>query len=103
MGRNYYAKKQGDVIPNTEDQVTKMQLVNTKAAAAREYVLQCMPEVRIDRHEEVYCPYAACGARQSSLTIGIHTCRNNKCGRRFKVQDTATNRRIKKELQHNQF
>lgn len=103
MGSNYYAKRFGKVVSATEDQVTEILQVNTKAAAAKEYVLQCMPEVRINRNEEVYCPYAACGAQQSSLTIGIHTCRNSKCGRMFRVPDTATNRRIRKELQHDRF
>ncbi|MEY4602423.1 MAG: hypothetical protein RL292_364 [Candidatus Parcubacteria bacterium] len=100
MVRKYCAKRLNEVVPITEDQVTKMLRVNEKVTAAQMYMLQCMPDVRIDRYEEVFCPYAACGARQSSLTIGIHMCRNSRCGRWFKVPDNATNRRIRKELQH---
>lgn len=103
MGRDYYRKKIGQVVPATEDQEIKMVRVNQKANAARDYLLQCMPDVRINSYEEVFCPYGACGARQSSLTIGIHTCRNSRCGRRFKVPDNVTNRRIRRELQHDRF
>ncbi len=102
MGRNYYAKRLSDyedTAPDTEAQRIHLQ----RAADAREYALQAMPDVRINESEEVFCPYAACGARQASLTIGIHTCRNSKCARRFKVPDNATNRRIKRELVHDRF
>lgn len=102
MGRNYYAKKFDDhknTTPHTEAQ----KIYPQRAVEAAEYALQVMPDVKINRNEEVFCPYATCGARQASLTIGIHTCRNSKCARRFRVPDNPTNQRIKRELLHDRF
>ena len=44
------------------------------------------------------CPYADCGKEQFSLRIGIHTCTNKECDRKFQVPDNAAVQDARRKL-----
>lgn len=100
MGRNYYAKRFGNLHPDGHAQRTQEAQHRShehQRAIAAAYAAQDLPEVVI-RGNHAECPYVSCARRQRSLAVGIHVCTNNRCERKFLVPDNEITRSIVRKL-----